>query len=155
MPKPEINDFYLQLLQLKAQTSKLTYELLLQKQSWWQKNYGSIVAVISIVSSYFVANKISAWSYKNQRRLEEEKRNEEKTKISQDNFKRIYSELSSMMFEFVNKSTLSDFEKIHFEYYKSLSYAAKSILRHHEGRFNVISKCFNTSHPTFELHHPF
>ncbi len=109
-----------------------------------------IAACIAGAISIFIAYKM----FDKTKKLELEKRNEEKTKASQDNFKRIYSELSSIMFEFVNKSVLSDFEKIHFEYYKDQSYVYKYILIQHEKELQNCYSIYNSTHNTFEHHQP-
>ena len=144
MLKPEINDFYLQMLQLKAQNSKLIADVISLKQGWWQKNYGSVIATTSVVMSLLVAYFSQRWLYKNQSRLEEDKREKEKLKISQDNFKRIYSELSSTLYEFCNQSIMRDFHRIQFEYYKSktnvfqyLVYEMEKLLAKYKRESNV------------------
>lgn len=91
------NDSLTQLLELKAQLSKLNVDILSLKQTWWQKNYGSLIAILSIVSSYIVALKVSKWSYTNQLKLEKIKREADKKDANAKLFAETYSKIELIL----------------------------------------------------------
>lgn len=134
MSKHKIDSVYTQMLATKAQVSKTHAEVVSLKQPHIQKFLPTYVSVLSLGCSFLLGFLASRWALKNQTQIENLKIGSQKNHSLEETHKRIYSELVSGLYEFLNTSVSNDYNKIHHFYYRSVGgvYASLSMEKEKE-----------------------